>query len=132
MSFPALHSTRGNRDYSLVQIETVPDAHQRRYAGALVGVVPSVALGCHTIYVEKIVVMLEHVSPLKFQSIQDFLFALGFEIKGDFFVRDDVKFTIAEIISHTPTTFFEKAKHRGWLERSTPSLFRYAPWFSMD
>lgn len=72
------------------------------------------------------------ISPLRFQSVQEFLKALEFEINGDFFVRDDVKFSVQEIAYHTPSSFFEKAKNKGWLERSAPSPFMYVPWFQMD
>lgn len=54
--------------------------------------------------------------PQLFQSIQEYLHALGFIIKNDNFVHGSIAFPVSAIIGHTVISFHDKAEKMGWLK----------------
>jgi hypothetical protein len=56
------------------------------------------------------------INPRKYDSVQQYLAALEFKIIGEFFVKGNITFPISEIMNHTPATFAEKARRRGWFD----------------
>ena len=57
---------------------------------------------------------MEKISPGKFDSIQDYLLALHFQIKDDFFINGIIVIHVKELKGHTTFSFYEKMKERGW------------------
>ena len=56
------------------------------------------------------------INPNKYASVQEMLAALSFAVDGEFFVNQDIRFSVGEICGYTPMTFYEKAKRRGWIQ----------------
>ena len=57
---------------------------------------------------------MEKISPGKFESIQDYLLALHFQIKGDVFINGVIVIHADDLKGHTVFSFMEKMKKKGW------------------
>lgn len=68
------------------------------------------------------------IRPNRFNSVQEFLAALGFQANGECFVRGNITFPVTEVIGYTPASFHNKMKARGWLTESADASAALSIW----
>lgn len=57
--------------------------------------------------------------PNRYESISDYLFALGFSVNKDFFICGAIQFPISAIAGHTVVSFAAKMREHGWMPTET-------------